>query len=186
MAGRKGKRGVAGNDDAHLALLLRAAIEGDKRAYTEFLERAAEIVRRFARSKIVAGGVDAEDIVQDTLLSIHLKRHTWRQDGPVLPWLYAIARHKLIDAFRRRGRRVEIDVGEITDTFPQPECDRVSDRDIGRALDALKPSQRLVVAAISIEGRSIGETARRLGMTETAVRVAHHRGLTLIAKRFGR
>ncbi|SJM35594.1 hypothetical protein BQ8482_810001 [Mesorhizobium delmotii] len=38
------------------------------------------IVRGFIRRKIVQGGVDPEDVVQETLLAIHVKRHTWRQD----------------------------------------------------------------------------------------------------------
>ncbi len=175
-----------GKEEAELARLLQAAIAGDERAYGEFLRRAACLVRGFARRKVVRGGIDPEDIVQETLLAIHMKRHTWRNDGPVMPWLYAIARHKLIDAFRRRGRHVEIDIGEIAETFAEPEPETVSDREIDRVLDALTPGQRSVVAAVSVDGRSISETAKRLHMRETAVRVAFHRGLTTIARRFGR
>ncbi|MDT4890372.1 Sigma-70, region 4 [compost metagenome] len=61
----------------------------------------------------------------------------------------------------------------------------MGERDIGRALDGLAPVQRSVVASVSVEGASIGETANALGMTETAVRVALHRGLKAIARRFG-
>jgi RNA polymerase sigma-70 factor (ECF subfamily) len=177
---------LGGNDETELARLLRAALAGDERAYTEFLRRAACLVRGFARRKVVGGGIDPEDIVQETLLAIHMKRHTWRDDAPVTPWLYAITRYKLIDAFRRRGRRMEIAIGEIPETFAEPEPETVSDREIGRALEALAPGQRSVVAAVSLDGLSISETAKSLGMTETAVRVALHRGLTAIAKRFGR
>ncbi len=177
---------MAGSDDSLLAELLRSAIAGDERDYARFLERTAALVRGFARRRTADGGVDPEDIVQETLLAIHLKRHTWIADAPVLPWVYAIARFKIIDAYRRRGRRIEIDVDEVAETLAQPEAERVSDRDVGRALDALAPGQRGVVAAITVEGHSIGETARRLGMTETAVRVALHRGLVAIARKFGR
>lgn len=175
-----------GSDEAELARLMRAAIAGDERAYGDFLRRAACLVRIFARRKIVRGGIDPEDIVQETLLAIHVKRHTWRQDGPVTPWLYAIANYKLIDAFRRCGRRVEIEIGEIAETFAAPETETISDREIGRALATLAPGQRSVVAAVSVDGRSIGETAKRLAMSETAVRVALHRGLAAIARRIGR
>ncbi len=175
-----------GKDEAELARLMRAAIAGDERAYGDFLQRAACIVRGFARRRIVRGGIDPEDIVQETLLAIHIKRHTWRQDAPVTPWLYAIANYKLIDAFRRRGRRVEIEIGEIAETFAEPEHETISDREIGRALQTLAPGQRSVVAAVSVDGRSISETAKRLGMSETAVRVALHRGLAAIARRIGR
>ena len=173
-------------DEAELARLLRAAIAGDEKAYAAFLARAAALVRAFARRRVGASGLDAEDVVQDTLLALHVKRHTWRSDAPVTPWLYAIARYKLIDAFRRRGNRVDVDLDEIAELPAAPEPERATSREIGRALAALAPGQRSVVAAISVEGRSIGETAASLGMSETAVRVALHRGLTAIARKFGR
>ncbi|RUZ91507.1 RNA polymerase subunit sigma, partial [Mesorhizobium sp. M7A.F.Ca.US.003.02.2.1] len=131
---------MSGKDEAELSRLMRAAIAGDERAYADFLHRIAALVRGFARRKIVQGGVDPEDVVQETLLAIHVKRHTWRQDAPVLPWVYAIARFKLIDAFRRRGRRIEIDVDDIAETFAEPETETVSERDINRALDGLSPA----------------------------------------------
>ena len=175
-----------GRDDNELALLLRAAIAGDERAYGAFLQKAAGLVRGFARRRIAQGGIDPEDVVQETLLAIHIKRHTWRDDGSATPWIYAIARHKLIDAFRRRGRRIEIEIGEIAESVAQPEPDTASDREIGRALDVLAPGQRAAVAAICIDGRSIGEATRHLGLSESAVRVALHRGLAAIARRTGR
>lgn len=169
-----------------MAALLRAAIGGDEKAYAMFLTRVAARVRAFVRGRTARSGVDAEDVVQETLLAIHTKRHTWITNAPVLPWVNAIARHKLVDAFRRNGRRMEVDLGDLAETLAQPEAETVSDRDIGRALSGLTPGQRAVVAAISVEGYSISETARRLGMNEIAVRVALHRGLKAIARRFGR
>ncbi|RAZ86630.1 RNA polymerase subunit sigma [Mesorhizobium hawassense] len=177
---------MTGKDEAELSRLLKAAIAGDERAYADFLHRIAALVRGFARRKIVQGGVDPEDVVQETLLAIHVKRHTWRPDAPVLPWVYAIARFKLIDAFRRRGRRIEVEIDEIAETFAEPETETISERDINRALDGLPPTQRSVVSSISVDGHSIGETAAKLGVSETAVRVSLHRGLAAIAKRFGR
>lgn len=177
---------MAGMNEAELARLMRAATAGDEKAYAEFLRGTAAIVRGFARRKIVQGGVDPEDVVQETLLAIHLKRHTWRQDAPILPWIYAIARFKLIDAFRRRGRHIEVAVDDFAETLAEPEQETVSERDIGRALDSLPPGQRSVVSSISVDGHSIGDTAKKLGMNETAVRVALHRGLAAIAKRFAR
>lgn len=174
-----------GTDENELAGLLRAAVGGDGSAYDRFLHIAARLVRSFVRRRVQAG-IDTEDIVQETLLAIHMKRHTWRHDAPVMPWVFAIARHKLIDAYRRRRRRMEIEIEAIPETFAQPESESLSDREIGGVLDALAPGQRSAVAAICVDGRSIGEAARYLGMSEGAVRVALHRGLTAIAKRFGR
>jgi RNA polymerase sigma-70 factor (ECF subfamily) len=177
---------VDGSIESELGGLMRAAIAGDEAAYAEFLRRTARLLHRFATRKVGSTGIEAEDIVQETLLAIHAKRHTWRADAPLLPWLFAIARHKLIDAMRRRNRRMEVDIADFAETLAMPEVEAVSRRDVGRGLAALAPGQRSVVTAISVEGRSIGETARALGMSEGAVRVALHRGLAAIAARFGK
>ena len=172
--------------DAELSSLLVAAIAGEERAYAEFLGRAAALVRGYAARRIAGGEPDPEDVVQETLLAIHLKRHTWQADRPVLPWIFGIARFKLIDGLRRRGRRAEVDIEDFADTLAAPEAElAASPREIGKALDTLAPGQRSVVAAISIDGRSIAETAAQLGMSETGVRISLHRGLAAIAKRFG-
>ena len=175
-----------GGNEEELAQLMRAAIAGDERAYSEFLRRTASLVRLFAERRIVQRAIDPDDIVQETLLAVHTKRHTWRDDAPIKPWIYAIARYKLVDAFRHRGRRLEIDIDEIAESFAGPESEILSDREVGGALEALAPGQRSVVAAISVEGHSIGGAAKSLGMSEAAVRVALHRGLTAIARRFRR
>lgn len=173
-------------DDKELARLLRLGMAGDEMAYAAFLERIAAILRGYCRRRTGVGSVEPEDVVQEALLAIHLKRHTWRQDEPILPWAYAIVRYKLIDAFRRRGKRVEIDIGDLAETLAEPAVETPHERDVGRALEALPPVQRSVVTSISVDGASIGETAIALGMNETAVRVALHRGLKAIARRFGK
>ncbi len=173
-------------DEAELSRLMRVAIGGDEKAYAEVLRRVAALVRSFVRRRTREGGVDPEDVVQETLLAIHTKRHTWRQDAPILSWIYAIARFKLIDAFRRRGRRVEIEIDDVAELIAEPENDKVSERDLGRVLDSLSPGQRSVVSSITVEGRSITETAQALCLSEPAVRVALHRGLAAIAQKFGK
>ena len=175
------------DDETELAGLLREANAGNGVAYTAFLQRVSRLVRAVARRKLGNGtGVEPEDIVQETLLAIHAKRHTWRDSEPVLPWVYAITRYKVVDAYRRRGRRVELDINDFADRLEAEQTETASEHEISRALETLADGQRRVVRAISVEGRTISETARAFGMKETAVRVALHRGLTAIAARFGR
>ncbi|WP_280949692.1 sigma-70 family RNA polymerase sigma factor [Mongoliimonas terrestris] len=174
------------NEDA-LATLMRQALEGDKAAYRDFLARAAVDIRAMARRRLPASAqADLEDVVQETLLAIHAKRHTWRPDRPIGPWLAAIARYKAIDAIRRRGARPAEDIADYEHLIAAPEVETVSAHDVQTVLDALPPGQRSVVSAITLEGRSIRETATGFGMSEVAVRVALHRGLAAIRSRMGR
>ncbi len=172
-----------------MAGLMRAAIGGDSAAYAEFLRIAAILVRRLARRKLAENGViTPEDVVQETLLAIHTKRHTWRQAGPILPWLLTIARYKVVDVYRRKGSRVFVDVEDVAELLAAPEAPAIDANDLHleRAIAGLSDGQRRVVKSIGVEGRSISETANEFGMKETAVRVAFHRGLAALAAKFGR
>src|SRR5579862_6713820 len=101
--------------------LMRSAISGDSAAYHRLLKAITPVLRAAARRGLARAGqpIDqSEDIVQDILLSVHLKRHTWDASAPFAPWLFAIARHKLIDALRRRGRRVFVNIDDFADSIP--------------------------------------------------------------------
>ena len=101
--------------------LMRSAISGDSAAYHRLLKAVTPVLRAAARRGLARAGqpVDqSEDIVQDILLAVHLKRHTWDTDAPFAPWLFAIARNKLIDSLRRRGRRVFVNIDDFAETIP--------------------------------------------------------------------
>ncbi len=179
---------MASEEDV-LAELMRASLRGDDAAYNAFLRRAAELTRRAVTRRLKSSWPSGiEDTVQETLLAIHLKRHTWRTAEPILPWLATIARYKAIDACRRRGVRVELPVEDFAEVLAGPDGtnDFEDTQHIEMAVGTLRGGQQRVVRAIALEGRSISETAQALDMKETAVRVAFHRGLSAIAQRFGR
>lgn len=175
------------NREEEWAAWMRAAMGGDAAAYRRLLEALTHSLRAVTRRGFAQAGAalnDVEDVVQETLLAIHLKRHTWDMDQPLGPWVRAIARHKLIDALRRRGRRIEVPIDLVIDSLPADEGPSNLDRqDAHRLVDGLNGRQQAVVRSISIEGKSIRETADRLGMNEGAVRVALHRGLKALAAR---
>jgi RNA polymerase sigma factor (sigma-70 family) len=137
-----------------------------------------------ARSRCRSVGApegEVEDIVQEVLLTIHLKRGTWDQSRPIGPWVAAIARNKLIDVLRRK-RHITVPIEDFADSLPAEDLTpELSTRDIDTLLGQLKPQQREIVRSISIDGGSIHETAGRLQMTEGAVRVALHRALKALA-----
>lgn len=180
---------MASEEDRRLSELMRAALRGDETAYTSFLKRAAELTRRVVTPRLRSAWPSGiEDVVQETLLAIHLKRHTWRMEEPILPWLATIARYKAIDACRRRGFRVEIPIEDFAEVLAGPDERGAIEESqhMEMAVGTLSGGQQRVVRAIALEGRSIKETAAALDMKETAVRVAFHRGLSTIAQRFGR
>jgi RNA polymerase sigma-70 factor, ECF subfamily len=166
------------------AALMRSANSGDAAAYSQLLRGLAPALRVIVRGAAASTGgtVEAEDIVQETLIAIHLKRHTWIESEPIGPWIRAIARHKLIDALRRRGRHVHVPLEDFEETLPSDDAGPdFARRDLERHLHHLPPRQRDVMQSIALDGRSIRETAARLSMTEGAVRVALHRGVASLA-----
>jgi RNA polymerase sigma-70 factor, ECF subfamily len=171
--------------DEKWAQMMRAAIGGDEAVYRRLLEEIGRSVRAMARgafSRARVGDADVEDVVQETLLAIHLKRNTWDRGMRLAPWVGAIARHKIIDAMRRRGaRRIEpIEDFEHVLAAPAGE-DPHARSDAERLMKQLAPRQRDIVRAISLDGESISATATRLSMSEGAVRVALHRALKSLA-----
>lgn len=163
--------------------LLRTANRGDARAYAAFLTAVVPVVRGVARAR--GGGLGAEtveDIVQETLLAIHQKRHTWREDMPARPWLNAIVRYKVIDAFRARGHRVSVPVEAFAEVLAAPaDPDPTERSDAERLIGRLDPRSATIVRSIGLDGASISDTAGALGMSEGAVRVALHRALKRLA-----
>jgi RNA polymerase sigma factor (sigma-70 family) len=172
--------------EARWSGLMRAANRGNVAAYHRLLQELAPMLRRMASGAFHSStAADAEDIVQETLLAMHLKRHTWDEARPLLPWLRAIARNKLIDQVRRRGQHVHLPIDDMADTLAAESPRRTTDHlDADRLLAGLKGRKREIVASISIEGSSMRQVAERFGMSEGAVRVAYHRGLRAMARAF--
>jgi RNA polymerase sigma-70 factor (ECF subfamily) len=163
--------------------LLAAANAGDARAYERFLRAVTPVLRGIVRAR--GGGLgDAgcEDVLQDVLLAVHLKRHTWDSGAPVRPWLYAITRHKVVDAFRARGRKIDLpieDFAEVLEAEAGPDPTEAADMD--KMIGMLDGRSAQIVRKIGLEGISAAETGLALSMSEGAVRVALHRALKTLA-----
>ena len=160
---------------------MRAALAGDTGAYRKFLHAVAPYIRAVARSRCRRLGVlesEAEDIVQEVLLTIHLKQGTWDPSRQIGPWVSAITRNKIIDAFRRRGRRIDVPLEDVIDILQvEDQLPEILTCEIDFLLGQLTCRQQEIVRSISVNGTRIRETAERLKMTEVAVRVSLHRAL---------
>jgi RNA polymerase sigma-70 factor (ECF subfamily) len=172
---------VEGPADDPWSKMMKVAMAGDEGVYRRLLEDIGRSVRAMARGAFArarVGDADIEDAVQETLLAIHLKRHTWDMNQKLGPWVNAIARHKIIDAMRRRGARRADPIEDYQDFLAAPAEEDPHDlSDAKKLIEALRPRQRDIVQSISLDGQSIAATATRLSMSEVAVRVALHRAL---------
>jgi RNA polymerase sigma factor (sigma-70 family) len=167
---------------------MAAAQQGDERAYRRLLEELLPAIRRQVRAK-VSEVAEAEDIVQNALISIHRGRHTYQPERPFGPWMRTIVRHCVIDSFRQRGRRMSREVAvESPELFAAPtEPDDLERGEIAAplasALQELPAAQREAVELIHLQGLSVAEAALQVGITPGALKVRAHRGYRALRER---
>lgn len=166
-------------DGTEWATLLAQAQAGDSRAMSRFLTQITPLIRAVVRARGRSLPPDQhEDVVQEVLLAVHLKRDSWQPGAPLRPWLYAVTRHKVIDAFRRRGSRVHLPIHDFSEIMADPRHDDpMASRYLSILLGQIDPRSAGIVRAMGLDGDSADEVADRLGMSGGAVRVAMHRAL---------
>lgn len=171
--------------EAQLRELLVAGQHGDAVAYAGFLRETASVLRPFFRRRLSHHPDDVEDLVQETLLAMHNKRDTYDPGQPVTPWMYAIARYKLVDLLRARAGREALH-DPLDEDFEELASEagaaaQEARRDLAVLLAELPDRQRLPIQYVKIEGVSVAEAAQRTGLSVSAVKVGVHRGLKLLA-----
>jgi RNA polymerase sigma factor (sigma-70 family) len=172
-------------DTDRLGSLMRAAQDGDGGAYARLLAEVAPMLRRaIQRQRSFLQVSDVEDIVQDTLISLHAVRATYDPARPFLPWLMAIAHNRLVDAARRHGRRSahEVSVAEYPETFSDEPTNRFDGtygdpEALKDAINQLPPGQRRAVEMLKLREMSLKEASAASGMGVAALKVAVHRGM---------
>jgi RNA polymerase sigma factor (sigma-70 family) len=158
--------------------LMTRSQNGDKQAYAVLLEQTGRWLARFFAQKIAADAVD--DLVQDTLISLHRKRASYDPSRPFLPWLAAIARYRWVDRLRQTYKHaattLDHDIGE--DSHEDVVGAKIS---INRLLDQIPDNQACVIRLVKIKGLSIVEAAAKSGQSAPLVKVNIHRGLKKLA-----
>jgi RNA polymerase sigma-70 factor (ECF subfamily) len=179
---------VNAREDKLRELLVRG-LDGDAQAYRAFLQDVSSHLRGFLRKRLARLPDEVEDLVQEILLALHNQRHTYDRGQPVTAWLHAIARYKLIDMLRRRRREDMLNdpLDDALDLVATPDSGAAeARRDLGKLLEQLPEKQRRPIVHRKLEGLSVEETARRTGMSPSAVKVAVHRGLKTLAARLSK
>lgn len=172
---------------------MAAAQDGDTDAYRRLLRDITPLLRRVAARRLYAApAADIEDVVQEVLLSVHAVRHTYDPARPFLPWLMAIERHRVGDWIRRSRRRAsEITVDSLEETFADQAANTEGEeafdgREIHAAVAGLPKAQRTAIELLKLQEMSLKEAAAQTGMTETALKVATHRGMRTLRRLFGK
>lgn len=170
--------------ESRLKPLWLQAQAGDEAAYRQALGLLAGRLRAYLRRRLTAWPDEVEDLVQEILLALHLQRGTYDPSLPVSAWALAIARHKLVDLWRRRGRRDDLhdaldDVDE--DLLVSEPDDGGARRDLKVLLQELPAAQQQAIVLTKLDGLSAAEAAKATGVSEAAIKVQVHRGLKRLA-----
>lgn len=171
-------------------MAMRAGRLGVCADYERFLHEFSASLRRIIHHQLNHLGLSAaetEDVVQEVLIAVHSRRAQWDDRRPLIPWLNAITRYKIVDTARKLGRDARRHI-HLTDEEWSNLCDQdvwqenSHPEDIERLVSQLSAGQQAVVQAICFQGDTPREAAHRLGMSEGAVRVAFHRSLKQLKK----
>jgi RNA polymerase sigma-70 factor (ECF subfamily) len=155
-----------------------AAQSGDGAAYRRLLEEMSAWLQRYYARRLPSSMID--DAMQETLIAIHEKRHTYDSSRPFGPWLAAIARYKWIDRLRALKAAPSAELSD--DLAVAGHAEAVTDAAIlDRLLGTLKPAQSDAIRLVKIQGLSVKEAAARMGQSVSLVKVNIHRGLARLA-----
>jgi len=166
---------------------MRLAQQGDSKAYARLFQKITPILRAFVGKKL-NNPHDAEDVVQEILISIHKASHTYDTDRPFKAWMFTIARYRLADHLRalyakiEKGRDVNFEDESYQLSTSENVTEAYENREyLGKIMNSLPKKQQKIVTMMKIEGYSAQETARKMNMSESAVKVSAHRAYKVLA-----
>lgn len=168
--------------EAELKMLIIGSLNGDASAHGLLLRALVPLLHSFYRRRLTRAQ-DVDDLVQETLIAVHTRRESYDRDRPFTAWLYAIARYRAIDHYRRQRQTVTIEDLEsilLTEGFEDAANARM---DVDRLLSTLSPKQARAIRDTQIEGQSVAEAATGAGIGESDIKVSVHRGLKTLGAR---
>jgi RNA polymerase sigma factor (sigma-70 family) len=169
--------------EAQLKAWMLGGLDGDSTAHAALLSALVPLLESFYRRRLRGNEEDVQDLVQETLISVHTRRGSYDRDRLFTAWLYAVARYRMIDHFRRQKVSVPIeDVDDIllAEGFEEAASARL---DVDNLLSTLSSKQARAIRDTHIEGKSVAEAAIGAGIGESDVKISVHRGLKAIANR---
>jgi RNA polymerase sigma-70 factor, ECF subfamily len=172
--------------ESELRALMTAGLDGDAAAHKTLLTALSGHLRAYFKRQLAGvgrGATEAEDLVQEALIALHMHRHTYDRAQLFTPWVYAIARYKFLDYLRRtRASIKDVPIEAAEELVAHDDLAGVeSASDLQKLLAGLSAKVRQAIQLVKLEGVSVSEAAARSGMSESAVKVSVHRGLKTLA-----
>ena len=176
-------------DEKLLSVLMKKGLAGDSDCYRQLLEKVKELMLPFIANCLKKYGLDSvgghDDVMQEILLAIHLKRATYDPSQFFLPWMYAIGRYKTIDFLRRN--KVAFKSISIEESLEEFEINQTPELTTGLDIQSLckhlSTKQRDLLLLVKVEGLSISEAAQKTGFSVSDVKVTVHRTLKELKKK---
>src|SRR6266403_2203232 len=152
--------------EVELKALMLASRDGDAASHRALLNQLSSRLRAYYKGKLARVGrsaSEAEDLVQEAVLAIHIKRHTYNPDEPLTPWVHAIARYKLVDFLRRnRASLADVPIDEADEVIARDDySDAESTCDVRRLMEQLPKNMQCAIEAVKLDGLSTAEAATR-------------------------
>lgn len=181
--------GVAIQSEKQWSTWMAEAQKGDRQCYSLLLKEISVVLKRFVYSRIHSPDL-AEECVQDILLKIHSSRQSYHPNRPFGPWMFAIARHRIVDFYRKKGREEDLQEQNYFETLTDAQTYSLEEQlelreEVNRVLRSLPEKQRLAVLLLKFEGMSVKEVSAQLDLSESAVKVSAHRGYQVLKAYFG-
>ncbi len=165
--------------------MMRQALTGDKQAYSDILRETARFLRPFL-AKRLSHHAELDDLLQEILLSVHKARHTYDGERPYKPWVFAIAKFRLLDHLRAHYADHLHHAVELSDVennlFEDVTESSLSYESIREEIHLLPEKQATILQLIHQQGYTAKEVAAKIGMNESAVKVAAHRAYKVLRK----
>jgi RNA polymerase sigma-70 factor (ECF subfamily) len=169
--------------EEQLRAWMTAGLDGDAGAHAALLRALVPLLHGFYRRRMRGAEHNVEDLVQETLIAVHTRRASYDRARPFVAWLYAIARYRMIDHFRRQRVTVPVEDLEhilIAEGFEDASSARM---DVTRLLSSLAPKQARAIRDTHLDGLSVAEAARAANIGESDVKISVHRGMKALAAR---
>ncbi len=169
------------SSEPQLKAKMLEGLDGDSKAHSALLQAITPLLRAFFGRRMQNNPGDVEDLVQEALIAVHTRRESFDRTRAFTPWLFSIARHKLVDHYRRGYRYQPLEGLEEILTTEGFEQSSNAAMDVERLLQTLPEKQARVIRETKLQGLSVAEVAARAGLGASDVKVSVHRGMKALS-----